>query len=134
LPARERFAVGAVLLLRWEAVQEVGLFDERFFLYAEETDWQRRARGLRWRTELCQEAVAAHVGGGTSSDPVRREILFHAAQETYVRKWFGLAGWWTYRSAAVVGASARAIVLRRERRRAAARRARLYARGPRRAV
>ena len=44
LPARATFVIGAVLLLRREAIEDVGPFDERFFLYAEETDWQRRAR------------------------------------------------------------------------------------------
>ena len=127
-----QFAIGAVLLLRWEALKEVGLFDERFFLYAEEADWQRRALELGWRTEQCAGAVAVHTGAGTSDDPLRREVLFHAAHETYIRKWHGTAGWWVYRAAAVAGASARALVLRRERRREAARRVALYAYGPRR--
>ena len=35
-PARETFLIGAVLLLRAEALDDVGPFDERFFLYAEE--------------------------------------------------------------------------------------------------
>ena len=134
LPGRDRFAIGAVLLLKWEAVREVGLFDERFFLYAEETDWQRRALALGWRSELCEGAVASHVGAGTSLDPLRREALFHAAHETYIRKWYGRSGWWIYRSAACLGAAARAAVLRRGRRAEATRRALLYLRGPRRAA
>src|SRR5207247_3678936 len=40
LPTRRTFVIGAVLLLRWEALRQVGLFDERYFLYAEEADWQ----------------------------------------------------------------------------------------------
>jgi GT2 family glycosyltransferase len=129
---RARFAVGAVLLLRWEALQEVGLFDERFFLYAEEADWQRRALDHGWATGLCADAVAVHAGAGTSADASRREVLFHAGQEIYVRKWFGTTGWWNYRAAVVCGAAARALVLPAERRREAARRALLYTRGPRR--
>jgi GT2 family glycosyltransferase len=132
LPARHRFVVGAVLILRWEAILEVGLFDERFFLYAEETDWQRRALELGWSSRLCTAAVASHVGAGTSTDPSRRETLFHAAQETYIRKWHGPMGWWLYRAAACLGASARATVLVGERRAEASRRALLYFRGPRR--
>jgi hypothetical protein len=57
--------------------------------------------------------------------------LFHAAQETYIRKWFGSAGWESYRVATLVGAAARAVVLRGARRSEAARRASLYLRGPR---
>jgi GT2 family glycosyltransferase len=132
LPARKRFSIGAVLLLRWEAVQEVGLFDERFFLYAEEADWQRRAADLGWASAVCEEAVAQHVGGGTSEDVLRREALFHAGQETYIRKWYGVWGWRVYRAATCLGACGRAVVLVGDRRREAARRAGLYVRGPRR--
>jgi GT2 family glycosyltransferase len=126
--------VGAVLLLRWEALREVGLFDERFFLYAEEVDWQRRALALGWKSELCDEAVALHIGGGTTDDVVRREALFHAAHETYIRKWYGRSGWWSYRCAACLGAAGRAAILRSERRAQAKRRALLYLRGPQRSA
>jgi GT2 family glycosyltransferase len=134
LPARRTFVIGAVLLLRWEALREVGLFDERFFLYAEEVDWQRRALALGWRSQLCDEVVASHVGAGTSDDPLRREALFYAAHETYIRKWYGSSGWWAYRCAACLGAAGRAAVLRSDRRAAARRRALLYLRGPRRSA
>ncbi|MBA3841354.1 MAG: glycosyltransferase family 2 protein [Actinobacteria bacterium] len=124
------FAIGAVLLLRWEALHAVGLFDERFFLYAEEADWQRRALAIGWTSLLVDDIVARHTGAGTSEDPRHREKLFHAAQETYIRKWHGSAGWLVYRAGAVAGAAVRSIVLTGERRSAAARRAVLYARGP----
>jgi GT2 family glycosyltransferase len=132
IPARRTFVIGAVLLLRWEALLEVGLFDERFFLYAEEADWQKRAISLGWSSKLCSDAVASHRGAGTSMDSSNREALFHSAHETYIRKWHGRWGWMVYRSAACLGATARALLLRGDRRTAAARRARLYFRGPRR--
>jgi GT2 family glycosyltransferase len=130
LPARAAFLIGAVLLLRREALLDVGIFDERFFLYAEEADWQRRALARGWTTELCQEAVGFHAGAGTTADPVRRETLFHAAQETYIRKWHGSAGWSVYRCAACAGAAVRALVLAGDRRAEALRRTQLYAKGP----
>jgi GT2 family glycosyltransferase len=132
LPADDTFVVGAVLLLRWEAIVAVGLFDERFFLYCEETDWQRRALKLGWSSSLCADAIASHAGAGTSSDPGRRETLFHAAQEIYLRKWYGTFGWSVYRAAACLGAVGRALLFGGERRAEAARCARLYLKGPRR--
>lgn len=128
------FAIGAVLLLRWEALRQVGLFDERFFLYAEETDWQRRARALGWETRFEPDVVASHVGAASSSDERHRMLLFHAAQESYVRKWHGAAGWLVYRSAAIAGAAARAALLQGRRRDDARFRLELYLRGPRRAL
>jgi GT2 family glycosyltransferase len=132
--SRQTFVIGAVLLLRWEALRDVGLFDERFFLYAEETDWQRRAARCGWVSALCSDAVAVHTGAATSEDSHRRESLFHAAQETYIRKWHGSLGWTSYRTAACLGAFARVLALTGDRRSRYARIALLYARGPRRAA
>jgi GT2 family glycosyltransferase len=133
LPARRTFAIGAVLLLRCEAIEDVGPFDERFFLYAEETDWQRRACQRDWSSALCVEAVAEHVGAATSTDNRRQEVLHEAGQETYIRKWHGPIGWAGYRAAAFLSAAGLAVILpSRRRRRVAARRALLYLRGPKR--
>lgn len=129
---RNTFVVGAVLLLRREALNDVGLFDERFFLYAEEADWQRRALASGWASEVHTDVVAEHAGAGTSVDSRRRETLFHAAQQTYITKWYGRGGWWLYRVAAFLGAGVRTLMLTRDRRKEAARRTLLYFRGPRR--
>lgn len=125
------FAVGSVLLLRREALAQVGGFDERFFLYAEETDWAYRAQRLGWRHAVVGTAHAEHDGAATSTDARRRDIHFHASQERYHRKHFGSAGWQAVRLATVLGAVVRAIVPGDAVRRAHAwRRAALYVRGP----
>ena len=128
--AESGFLIGAVLLLKAEALADVGGFDERFFLYAEETDWQRRAVDLGWGVELLSDAWATHIGAATSSDSVRREYHFHAGTEIYIRKHYGGLGWLSYRTGVIAGAFARAGLLRGERRRSAWRRALLYCRGP----
>ncbi len=124
------FLIGSVLLLRSEAITDVGAFDERFFLYAEETDWQRRATRRGWTVRLVEEAVAEHQGAGTGGDPYQRELRFHAAQELYIRKWHGTAGWQLYRAAAFSGAALRALSRGRSRRDLDRRRAAIYLRGP----
>jgi GT2 family glycosyltransferase len=128
---RQDWLVGAVLMLKGAALEDVGLFDERFFLYSEEIDWQRRATLRGWRPELVEEVVAEHAGAGTSSDPLRRAILFHAGTETYIRKWFGRRGWVSYRAAALVGALLRSP-LPGVRGAAARGRVAIYWRGPKR--
>lgn len=130
LPAHRSFVIGAVLLLRREAIDDVGYFDERFFLYAEEADWQRRASQRGWVSAICSAVLADHAGAGTSTSTRRREALFHAAQETYIRKWYGPAGWWLYRCAACCGAAARSVTPTRERRVESVHRLLLYLRGP----
>jgi GT2 family glycosyltransferase len=130
LPPGDEFSVGAVLLLRAEAIVDVGPFDERFFLYAEEADWQRRALQRGWLTAERPDIVALHVGAGTSEDASHRDALFHAGQETYIRKWYGSSGWTSYRAAALLSAMARRAALRGPAAAAAGERARLYFHGP----
>ncbi|MFC8733049.1 glycosyltransferase [Luteimicrobium sp. NPDC057192] len=130
LRTREDFVIGSVLLLRGEALADVGPFDETFFLYAEETDWARRAASRGWRHAVVRDAVATHAGGATSSDETRRERTFHASQERYYRKHFGRLGWQAARGAALAGSAVRGVVLPGERGAAARRRVVLYARGP----
>ena len=103
------FLIGAVLLLRSEAIDEIGPFDERFFLYAEETDWQRRASNAGYSVLACNELIATHTGAGTSTNIDRREAMFHAASERYIRRWFGTTGWWIWRTGAIVGAAVRCV-------------------------
>jgi GT2 family glycosyltransferase len=127
---QDGFLVGAVLMLRAEALADVGPFDERFFLYAEETDWQRRATEAGWEVTCCPDVTATHRGAGTSDDPALREARFHCGAETYVRKWHGTVGWQSYRAAAVVAALLRTARPAPDKRRQARTRAVVYVRGP----
>ncbi|WP_344292784.1 glycosyltransferase [Agromyces neolithicus] len=124
------FVIGSVLLLRAEALDQVGGLDERFFLYAEETDWAYRAHLLGWRHAAVPEARALHVGGGTSGDASRRDAHFFASQERYLRKHFGAVGWQSARLGQWLGSMARSVVLSGERGRAARKRAAIYRLGP----
>lgn len=124
------YVIGSILLLRAEALDEVGPLDEHFPLYAEETDWAMRAAALGWRHELVPDVVAIHVGGATSGDAHRREKLFYAGQERLMRKHYGALGWQLARAGQILGAEARARILRGERGAQARRRATILRSGP----
>jgi glycosyltransferase involved in cell wall biosynthesis/GT2 family glycosyltransferase len=124
------YVIGSVLLLRADALDQVGDFDERFFLYAEETDWAYRASTLGWRHAVVNSAGAVHAGAATSTDPRRREAHFFASHERYYRKHFGGAGWQSARAAAWLGATVRSVLLRGDRAVAARRRAGIFRHGP----
>jgi GT2 family glycosyltransferase len=126
----EDYVIGSVLLLRAEALAQVGGFDDEFFLYAEETDWAKRASLMGWHHRLVTKVTATHVGAGTSSDPRRREMHFYAGQERYFRKHFGAAGWQCARLAQLVGAAVRMVALPGERGMRARARSALLVRGP----
>jgi GT2 family glycosyltransferase len=63
---RERpidWAVGAAVLLRRSAVDDIGGLDERFFMYVEDLEWCWRARRAGWEVRFEPAAVVRHVGG-----------------------------------------------------------------------
>jgi N-acetylglucosaminyl-diphospho-decaprenol L-rhamnosyltransferase len=56
---------GAALMVRREAADAVGLFDEDFFMFSEETDWIYRFRQAGWSAAFVAEAEVVHVGGAS---------------------------------------------------------------------
>jgi GT2 family glycosyltransferase len=60
------FLMGACLLVRREAADTVGLFDEDFFMFSEETDWCYRFRQVGWHVLFTPVAEFVHVGGATT--------------------------------------------------------------------
>lgn len=56
--------MGAVMAFRREAWEQVGPFDERFFMYLEETDWQRRLHDAGWQVALVPQARVLHLHRG----------------------------------------------------------------------
>jgi len=83
---------GACLCVRAAAAQQVGLFDERFFMYSEELDWCRRFHAAGWRVSYVPTAEVLHVEGGSSrADLAARDQRFQAGKLAYVAKWHGPA-------------------------------------------
>jgi N-acetylglucosaminyl-diphospho-decaprenol L-rhamnosyltransferase len=56
---------GACLLVRRDAADQVGLFDEDFFMFSEETDWCYRFRQAGWSVWFFPGAEVVHVGGAS---------------------------------------------------------------------
>lgn len=52
--------LGAALMARGEAIQEVGLLDERFFIYCEEIDWCMRIKKAGWGIYCVPRAEVVH--------------------------------------------------------------------------
>lgn len=67
----EGYLTGACLAIGRDAWDQIGGFDEEYFLYGEEADWQHRARLAGWRLVLADEPGVLHEAGGTvASDSV----------------------------------------------------------------
>jgi len=56
------WVAGASLMMRQNVLDEIGLFDERFFLYFEETDLCRRAKLAGWPTTYVRTSEVTHIG------------------------------------------------------------------------
>jgi len=67
------FVMGACMLVRRHAVEEVGPLDERFFLFSEETDWCYRFARAGWKTLFYPGAECVHVGGASHGGRLFRE-------------------------------------------------------------
>ena len=57
------FALGAALMVRAEAIDDAGLLDEGYFMYAEEMDWQHRIQDAGWPLYCVPTARITHYEG-----------------------------------------------------------------------
>lgn len=79
---------GAFMLVRRRALEEVGLMDERFWLYLEDLDWCYRFWQAGWPVLYWPRAEVVHVKGG-SSTPYRSwrvNLAFHRSMWLFYRK------------------------------------------------
>ena len=82
--AREvEWAMGSAFLVRREACDAVGLFDEAFFLFSEETDWFYRFHQAGWAIWFVPAAEVVHVGGAAHggrmfNENIRGHVRFFA--------------------------------------------------------
>jgi GT2 family glycosyltransferase len=106
--------LGAALMARGEAIQEVGLLDERFFIYCEEIDWCLRMKKAGWGVYCVPRAVVVHHEA-KSTRQVRGEMFVALWRSRYLlfEKHYGRFYQWAVRRMVRLG-------LRAEKRRALA--------------
>ncbi|HET6997720.1 MAG TPA: glycosyltransferase family 2 protein [Solirubrobacterales bacterium] len=79
---------GAFMICRAEAVREVGLLDEGYWLYMEDLDWCHRFWDAGWKVFYEPAGVALHVKGASSGARRRpkQEIAFHRGMARFYRR------------------------------------------------
>lgn len=98
------FVSGACMMVRRTAYEQVGGFDERFFMYSEETDWQRRMTKRGWKVAFTPAAQVTHLGGASGAAEMENiNAHFFDSLDFYERKHHGLSGLVSLRMAMIVG-------------------------------
>lgn len=81
------YLCGACLLVRREALEDVGLLDEAFFFFFEDADWSFRATAKGWRLGVAEGAPIRHLGGGSIRRQSRnRSRFYRAGHVRFVRR------------------------------------------------
>lgn len=98
------FCLGATMMLKREVIEQVGIFDEQFFMYCEEIDWAWRIRHAGWDIQCVPRAHVAHLGGQSAGQVRPRSLvdlwrsrlrLFHKhypAWKMAIARWMIVAG------------------------------------------
>ena len=101
-PRRVDLAIGAALAIRRATLDEIGLFDERFFLYHEEVDYAKRAAEAGWETWFVPASEAVHEGMGSARGQYSVEKRKQSSRRKYWIKHHGRL-WYYALNGALVG-------------------------------
>ncbi len=75
---------------RRQALDQVGLLDETFFIYGEDIDWCKRFHQAGWKVVYFPDAESIHYGGASSSKaPLRFYMEMQKANYQYWKKYYG---------------------------------------------
>ena len=79
--------IGACLMIRKTAMDAVGIFDETYFFFFEETDWAYRMRLANWQIYFVPSARIIHAQGKSAGNSVASRILFYRSRYIFLKKW-----------------------------------------------
>jgi len=87
---------GAAMFLRKAAVEQVGFFDEEFFLFFEETEWAFRARKKNWILKVLPQVTIIHAEGMSDEESMQHKFSlnrftqFEISRQLFYRKTKGV--------------------------------------------
>jgi hypothetical protein len=114
------WTIGSFMLARFEAIDAVGAFDERFFVYSEEVDLCRRIHRAGWKIVHVPAVTLLHHGSSVRAVDPRMARQNAYAQLQYARKHFDRGRRAAYRAALLLRYAMRSVPPAGDRRRRAA--------------
>jgi GT2 family glycosyltransferase len=79
--------IGACLLVRKKAIDDVGMLDERYFFFFEETDWAYQMKEAGWNVFHVPAAFIYHLQGQSIGRDIQSRIEFYRSRYQFFRKW-----------------------------------------------
>lgn len=79
--------IGACLLIRKRALDEVGKFDTRYFFFFEETDLAMQMKKCSWKIFHVPTAYIVHLQGQSIGHSADSRIEFYRSRYQFLRKW-----------------------------------------------
>lgn len=99
---------GAFLMIRREMIDQIGAFDERFFMYSEDVDLCFRAREAGWKVCYSPKAISTHaIGHSSDQAAVRMTIQFHRSMYRFFMKHYARSYHPVARALLAIGVGAR---------------------------
>ena len=89
--------VGAFMMIRREAIAQVGLLDETYFMYGEDLDWAYRIKAKDWTIYYNPAVTVTHVKRAASRRSPKAKIEFYRAMDIFYRKHYATqTPWWIH--------------------------------------
>ncbi|HUV59717.1 MAG TPA: glycosyltransferase [Desulfatiglandales bacterium] len=106
-PMEVDWVSGACMVVRRKAVDDIGLMDERFFLYWEDADWCKRMWENGWKVVYFPQGSVIHYVGGSSTQAfLRSSFEFHTSSYKLFEK-HNKTSFWFVKPLAITGISLR---------------------------
>ncbi|OQY11239.1 MAG: hypothetical protein B6I30_07180 [Desulfobacteraceae bacterium 4572_187] len=80
--------IGACMIVRKKAMDEVGIFDEGYFFFLEETDWAYRMKQAGWKIYFIPKARIFHAQGKSIGKSANKKIMFYRSRYYFFKKWY----------------------------------------------
>ena len=84
---------GACLMMRREAIDQVGLLDENIFMYFEDNDWCLRIRQAGWKVYYNPKVEIVHLGGQSLAQNPEAQRAYYRSLDYFYRKHYGPVPW-----------------------------------------
>jgi GT2 family glycosyltransferase len=102
-PVEVNSVIGACMMVRRDALDQVGLLDEDYFLFLEETDWCYRMKKAGWKVYHIPQAEVYHFQGRSAErDKKRAKIEYYRSRYHFFKKNRGSLQWFILLSGLVI--------------------------------